>query len=149
MKYIIRPALPIDINAIIELCVQHAQYERAEYHSENKAEKLSKMFFSEIPQLYCLVVEINQEIVGYATFSKECSTWDAAFYIHLDCLFLKELCRGFGIGEELINYVVAFAKQINAHHIEWQTPVFNYGAIKFYNRIGAKSKEKLRFTLNL
>jgi RimJ/RimL family protein N-acetyltransferase len=48
-----------------------------------------------------------------------------------------------------VNKIIDFAKEANAHHIEWQTPVFNERAIKFYERIGATSKEKLRFTLQL
>lgn len=62
--------------------------------------------------------------------------------------FLKENFRGHGIGEAMVNKMVDYAKVVNANHIEWQTPVFNTRAIKFYNRIGATSKEKIRFTLN-
>jgi GNAT superfamily N-acetyltransferase len=65
----------------------------------------------------------------------------------MDCLFLCEAYRGFGIGEALVKEIIVYSKIVNAHHIEWQTPVFNRRAIKFYNRIGAVSKEKLRFTL--
>jgi hypothetical protein len=31
--------------------------------------------------------------------------------------------------------------------VQWQTPAWNEGAIRFYDRIGAVSKEKLRFFL--
>lgn len=148
MKFFIRKAIERDIDAIIDLCVEHAEYEKAVYDQTNKAEKLSKMLFKDNPHLQCKVAEVDNKIVGYATFSRECSTWNADYYVHMDCLYLKEENRGFGIGEALINEIVAYAKQINALHIEWQTPTFNYRAIKFYLRIGATAKEKQRFTLN-
>jgi hypothetical protein len=39
------------------------------------------------------------------------------------------------------------AREKNCVNIQWQTPVFNKRAIKFYNRIGATGKDKVRFTL--
>jgi GNAT superfamily N-acetyltransferase len=67
----------------------------------------------------------------------------------MDCLFLREKNRGFGIGKTLVNEIIAFSKLHKTNHIEWQTPVFNLRAIQFYNKIGASSKEKIRFTLSL
>ena len=34
-------------------------------------------------------------------------------------------------------------------HIQWQTPEFNKRAIKFYDRIGAQSKSKMRYFLDV
>jgi GNAT superfamily N-acetyltransferase len=149
INYTIRKAIPFDIDEIINLCEAHAAYEQAAYQKEGKAEKLAQMLFGNHAQLYCFLVEFENKIIGYATFSKECSTWYAAYYMHMDCLFLYEAYRGNGIGEALVNEIVKFAIQEKANHIEWQTPIFNERAIKFYKRIGAKSKEKLRFTLNI
>ncbi len=148
MEYTIRKALPNDISEIIALCAEHAAYEKANYQSEGKSELLMKILFCENPQLHCLVAETGSRIIGYATFSRECSTWNADFYVHMDCLFLREEYRGYGIGEAFVKEIVAYATATKAHHIEWQTPVFNHRAIKFYHRIGAVSREKLRFTLN-
>lgn len=149
MQFRIRKAIKQDIYAIIDLCIEHAAYEKEVYDPKNKAEKLLTMLFGYNPQLQCLVVEVDNDIVGYASFSRECSTWNADYYVHLDCLYLKEENRGFGIGEAMINEIVAYAKQIKAHHMEWQTPIFNHRAIKFYERIGSTAKEKKRFILNL
>lgn len=147
MNYNIRKVLPADVADVVALCVAHAEYEKANYEPKGKAERLEKMLFCQTPHLHCLIVESNNEIIGYATFSNECSTWNAANYTHMDCLFLYEEYRGLGIGEALVNKIIQHSKMENAHHLEWQTPIFNERAIRFYNRIGATSKEKLRFTL--
>ena len=149
MHYIIREASAEDIHSIIELCMEHAAYEQANYNSNGKAEKLAAMLFYPNPKLHCAVAECENKIIGYTSFSKECSTWHAAYYIYMDCLFLKDTYRGFGIGKALVNKVIEYAKQSNTHHIEWQTPSFNKRAIEFYERIGAIATEKIRFTLTI
>lgn len=147
MNYQIRKAIASDINEIILLCAEHAEYEQANYSAEGKAEKLAAFLFGEKPRLFCLIAEIEGKIVGYSTYMLEFSTWDAGFYVHLDCLFLREFARGFGIGEALMKEVAAQAKAHDCEIIQWQTPVFNEKAIKFYYRIGGTSKEKIRFYL--
>jgi GNAT superfamily N-acetyltransferase len=80
---------------------------------------------------------------------KQYATWDAAYYVYMDCLFLTEDARGKGVGEELINRIKLEANALDCTHIQWQTPDFNERAIKFYNRIGATSKSKERFFLDV
>ena len=80
---------------------------------------------------------------------KPFSTWDAEFYIYMDCLFLKDTSRGLGIREQLFESIKAECKKIGCSIMEWQTPNFNTRAIKYYNHIGASSKSKERFFLKL
>jgi GNAT superfamily N-acetyltransferase len=148
MNYKIRSTEPKDIAEIIALCAEHATYEKALYNAEGKAEKMQQLLFGQNARLQCLVVEHEKDILGYATFCLECSTWDAQYYTHMDCLYLRDSYRGQGIGEALINCIKEKSIELGAHHIEWQTPSFNERAIKFYRRLGATSKEKLRFYIH-
>ena len=149
MNYQIRSARPKDIDEIIKLCAEHAEFEKADFSATGKAEKLSRFLFSDDPPVFCLVAENETgEILGYTTFMPEFSTWDADYYVYMDCLFLRPHARSFGIGEQLIKEIARFAKEQNIQQIQWHTPDFNERAIKFYHRIGASSKEKTRFYLN-
>jgi len=141
----IRFAKEKDIRQIIKLCKEHAAFEKAEYDSRNKEELLSRHLFKSINNVKCIVVEKDDEIVGYSTFIKQFSTWDANHYIYLDCIYLKEKMRGNGIGFKLMNLIKEYANKENCHIIQWQTPTFNKSAISFYNKLGAKSKAKERF----
>lgn len=134
-----------DIESIVALCQLHAAFERAAFDATNKEEALKIYLFSSEPVLNCLVVETEGELVGYATFMKQFSTWDAHFYMYLDCLFLKEETRGQGIGLQIMNRIKEYAKFEKCICIQWQTPNFNEGAIAFYKTLGAKSKSKKRF----
>ncbi|MEM9869326.1 MAG: GNAT family N-acetyltransferase [Bacteroidota bacterium] len=144
----IRFALPKDIDQIVELCKRHADYERAEYDRKGKSKKLATALFSDSPPLYCLVVESDGQLLGYATYMVQYATWDAENYIYLDCIYLKEYARGLGIGKKLINRIKAEGKALKCGLMQWQTPDFNTRAITFYKRLGATSKTKERFFLS-
>lgn len=141
----IRFAVPKDIPRIIELCQAHAAFEKATYNPNGKAEQLRKYLFETPAIAYCLLAEIDEQIVGYATFMKQFSTWDAHFYLYLDCLYFEPAARGLGLGHKMMQYVKAFAMAQNCAEIQWQTPDFNENAIHFYKKIGATSKTKERF----
>ncbi|TMM52107.1 GNAT family N-acetyltransferase [Maribacter algarum] len=145
----IRIAGPDDIPQIMELCCLHAEYEKAAYSIKNKKERLLRDLFATDPKLYCLVVESNAELIGYATYMKQYSTWDAEEYLYLDCIYIKEFARGLGIGEKLVKTIEKQGRKLGCSLIQWQTPDFNIRAIKFYRRIGAVSKNKERFFLKI
>ena len=145
----IRFAKKEDLQELVRLCKLHAIFEESEYNSINKDKKLEVPLFSNNPSLYCLVVEEANKLIGYTTYMKQFSTWDADFYVYMDCLFLTEESRGYGLGERLINRIKKESKRLNCKLIQWQTPEFNKSAIKFYNRIGAVPKSKERYFLKL
>lgn len=148
MQYTIRPAIPNDIDEIINLCSEHAEYERAEYDAFGKKEKLHAFLFSNQPRFFCLIVENASGILGYAAYMFEFSMWDAELYMHMDCLYLRPHARGFGIGEAIIKEISKKCVKHQYQIMQWHTPTFNERAIKFYNRIGATSKQKTRFYLD-
>lgn len=144
----IRIAEKKDFNALKKLIKAHAVFEKANALNDEQLNKLSNYIFN-TTVLECLIVEIGSEIVGYATFMKQFSTWDASFYLYLDCLFLNEKTRGKGIGKQIMNAIKTYAVSINCTTIQWQTPNFNTEAIHFYKKIGAVSKTKERFFWNI
>lgn len=149
MEYTIRKCEIADLPKLAILCQKHAEYEKADYDTEGKEEGLKKILFASEPSHFCLVVATENDIVGYVTYNFMYSTWDARQIIHMDCLFLEEQARNYGIGEVLINKLKQIGKDKNCINMQWRTPQFNERAIKFYNRIGAKGKEKICFFLDL
>lgn len=143
----IRFAKETDLAEIVDLCHQHALYEKSEYDKTGKQDKLKTHLFCDQPHLNCLVAEVNNEVVGYATYIKQFATWEADFYIYMDCLFLNETSRGYGIGVQIMDKIKEESQKMGCNLIQWQTPDFNTGAIRFYKRIGATSKSKERFFL--
>ncbi|WP_289663779.1 GNAT family N-acetyltransferase [Flavobacterium panacagri] len=149
MEYSIRNCEVTDLPKLVILCQKHADFEKADFSPEGKEESLKKALFAENPKLHCLVVVVKNTIMGYVSYTFDFSTWDAANFLYMDCLFLEEEARSFGIGEVLIAKLKEIGIQNQCVNIQWQTPQFNKRAIKFYNRMGAKGKDKVRFTLTL
>ncbi|WP_218155223.1 GNAT family N-acetyltransferase [Chitinophaga sp. YR627] len=149
MEYNIRPCHENDLDKLLDLCQLHADYEKAAYNPEGKKQRLKTALFSAAPQLNCLVADVAGDIIGYATYTFDFSTWDAARFIYLDCLYLEEAYRSYGIGQVLMEKVATIGKAENCINMQWQTPDFNERAIQFYKRIGGIGKDKVRFTLPL
>ncbi|MEU7279164.1 GNAT family N-acetyltransferase [Streptomyces sp. NPDC045431] len=145
----VRRARPADLPRVVELAAEHAAYERAAAPVPDLAQRLHALLFdTPAPRLRCLVAESpDGEIVGYATCAPELSTWQGAAYLHMDCLFVRSGTRGSGIGALLMDAVAAEAQDLGITEIQWQTPAWNEGAVRFYDRLGAKAKEKLRYSL--
>lgn len=148
-EWAIRPAGPDDLDVLIALCAEHAEFEGAAYDPRGKAGKLAGLLFGRPPALGCLVAELDGRVIGYATYSPEISTWDAGRFMHMDCLYLRPEARRLGIGAALLARVAQEARRLGCTAVQWQTPIANADAIAFYRAQGAAGKEKMRFTLGL
>jgi GNAT superfamily N-acetyltransferase len=148
-QVVVRGARPGDIHQLVQLIEDHAAYERADPPSPHLGERLPAIIFGQPARLHVLVAAVGDRLVGYASASLEASTWHAAEYLHLDCLYLAEGARGGGIGGLLLDDVRALAVALGASHVEWQTPEWNEGAIRFYDRTAAVRRSKYRYTLAL
>jgi GNAT superfamily N-acetyltransferase len=145
MEYLIRDFQEGDIDHLIILCTKHAAHEQSDYDPKDKAVRLKNAMLSDNPCLRCWMVMVKNEFAGYATFTFDFSTWDARYYLHLDCIYIEEKFRGLGIGKAVMERLVDVAKKNNCINLQWQTPVFNERAIRFYEHIGGKAHDKKRF----
>jgi GNAT superfamily N-acetyltransferase len=143
--FVIRAASPGDMDALIELCAEHATYEEAPYDPQGKATCLAHALFATPARLHAWVVELRGRLVGYATAIQEFSTWDATSFLHLDCLYLREEARGAGLGRQLVLEIASLARHLGCINVQWQTPEWNERTIRFYQRLGAIGKQKVRF----
>jgi ribosomal protein S18 acetylase RimI-like enzyme len=148
MEYIIRKCTENDLPTLVELCQKHADYEQATFDKTGKEALLKRAIFSDSQKLSCYVIEGNNKLGGYFSYTFDFSTWDANFFLYLDCLYLEPEFRGLRIGEKVFEMLKEIAKQNDCINIQWQTPVFNERAIKFYNRIGGTGKDKVRFFID-
>lgn len=148
MEYLIRTCKEMDIPALVELCQKHSIYEQVPYIATGKEELLKKAIFFNNPKLFCFVIECNDKVAGYFSYTFDFSTWDAKSFLYLDCLYLEPEIRGHKIGERVFEKLKEIAKQNGCINIQWQTPVFNEKAIGFYNRIGGKGHNKVRYFID-
>ncbi|NRB48986.1 MAG: GNAT family N-acetyltransferase [Saprospiraceae bacterium] len=146
---VIRKIQRENLPTLLEFCKAHADLEQSPFDPMAKLERWSQYLFNPGLGIYCWMLELEGELIGYATFMRQFSTWDADFYLYLDCLYLAEHFRGQGFGVQVMQAIKDYAKRKNYSMIQWQTPTFNHGAIAFYKRLGAESKPKERFFWDL
>jgi len=145
---VLRDATTHDIEQLLDLCKAHADYEKAEFDSTLFLRNAEAIIVSDdFPCIW--VVEHEGELIAYISFAKEFSTWRMAYYIHMDCIYIADTFRSYGLGEWMIKSMTASLAGESFSEVQWQTPEFNEGAIRFYNRIGACGKNKVRYFLPL
>ncbi|WP_339862846.1 GNAT family N-acetyltransferase [Thalassospira alkalitolerans] len=142
----IRPVQRADMPTLINLIADHAAFERQQVDKAHLAHALPDCFFGDDACARVLVAECGGELVGYGTASVEFSTWRAACFLHLDCLYLAPQSRGFGLGTRMLAAFANVARAQNLGWMEWQTPDWNEDAARFYRRNDAVGQAKLRFS---
>ncbi|MFD7259232.1 GNAT family N-acetyltransferase [Streptomyces sp. NPDC059874] len=145
---VIRRARPADLPRLVELIHEHVAYEKSAPRPPGLAERLGPQLFAEDARLWVLLAENpDGEVAGYAACSAEFAFWDGRHHLHMDCLYLAEEARGHGLGAALMGAVTGLARELGLDHVEWQTPAWNEGAIRFYDRLGATGAPKRRYAL--
>jgi ribosomal protein S18 acetylase RimI-like enzyme len=133
----IRLANESDVNAIFDLIKELAIFEKAEFELINTPEQLLKDGFKDTPSFICIVAEDNQSIVGMSFLYVRYSTWKGRV-LYLEDLIVKDNFRNKGIGTQLMNATIEFAKSNNYKRIQWQVLDWNTEAIRFYKKFNAQ-----------
>ncbi len=139
----IRESKKEDMPQVLELIKELAAFEREPEAVVVTVDDLEREGFGEHPLFKCFVAEVSNEIVGMALVYFRFSTWKGKT-IHLEDLIVKEKMRGSGLGSALYQEVLKYAKSQGVKRVEWVVLDWNEGAIKFYERSGAKILEDWR-----
>ena len=121
----VRAARPDDLDALVELCREHAEYERAPFVEPGARERLATCLFAQHARLRAFVAESAGRVVGYATWTREASTWHGRDHAYFDCLYVLPEARASGIGTALMRTVGTDCARAGLDAIEWQTPAWN------------------------
>lgn len=137
-QYNIRPALQADTNAIFSLIQELAVYEKLMHQVTGTPDNLSEHLFGDVPYAEALVVEREGQLIGFALFFKNYSTFLTKPGLYLEDLFVQEAYRGKGIGKALLKAVAQIAQDRGYGRLEWSVLDWNETAIAFYRRMGAE-----------
>ena len=92
------------------------------------------------------IAEENNKIIGYCIIYirkyKDHAIFEDMENIEIDEMCIDENYRKKGIGKKLFDQVKIYGKGINAGSIELQVWDFNKDAIKFYEKMGMKTRIK-------
>ncbi len=133
----IRPATPADVPAIFSLIQALAEYEKLSHQVTGNADDLNAHLFGEKPFVEAIVADTSTQIVGFALFLPNYSTFLTKPGIYLEDLFVLPDYRGQGIGKALIVSVAKLAVDRGCGRFDWCVLDWNEPAIEFYKRMGA------------
>jgi GNAT superfamily N-acetyltransferase len=127
---------------MLELIFALALYEKAPAEVAITLEQISEHFFGVNPQVYCDVVEIDDQVVGFAIWFLNYSTWLGVHGIYLEDLFVKPDFRGFGLGKALLQHLAQICVERGYGRFQWWVLDWNSPAIEFYRSIGAVAMDE-------
>lgn len=133
----IRKATKEDMPQVLELIKELAVFENEPDAVEITVEILENEGLEENSLFTCFVSEMDNQIVGAALIYFRFSTWKGKI-LHLEDLIVRESYRGKGIGEALYKKVMQYAFDRGLKRVAWDVLDWNEGAIRFYERSGAK-----------
>lgn len=137
---IIRKGTPKDMQAVLDLIIELAVFEKEPNAVVVTLEDLVRDGFQEQPLFHTFIAEKDNVIIGVALYYYRYSTWKGKT-IHLEDLVVKESERGTGAGLALYTEIIKQGKKDNVRRIEWNVLDWNTNAINFYKKSGAKVLE--------
>lgn len=133
----IRFATPADVATIASLIRDLAEYEKLSHAVVLQESDLHKHLFGERKYAEVLLAEDGDEVVGFALFFHNYSTFRAKPGIYLEDLFVIPEARGKGHGKALLRALARLAVERDCARVEWSVLNWNEPSIQFYKSLGA------------
>ena len=118
-----------------------ADYEQLAQAVVLDEDRLREHLFGARPFAEVLLAEEADEVVGFALFFHNYSTFLGQRGLYLEDLFVAPQWRGHGLGRLLLARLAATALERGCGRLEWSVLDWNTPAIGFYRRLGAVPME--------
>ena len=126
-----------DVEAVVALVHELAEYERAAEHCHLTADQLRAALFGPAPALFGHVAEVAGSVVGCALWFLNFSTWRGVHGLYLEDLYVQPAHRGAGLGRALLARLAAVCSERGLGRLEWWVLDWNAPSIGFYRALGA------------
>ena len=133
----IRPARPEDVDLILALIGELADYEKLGDQAVATPAQLAEHLFGPRPYAEVLIGEVEGQAVGFALFFHNFSTFLGKPGLYLEDLYVRPAARGAGLGKAFLTRLAALALERGCGRLEWGVLDWNEPAIGFYQRLGA------------
>ena len=139
----IRDATVDDVPVVVSLVRELATYEREPDSVTATEDDYREALFGPDPKAWCLLAEDDAgEVVGFAVYFVNFSTWVGRHGLYLEDLFVRPTARGQGHGRALLAELARIAVARDYRRIDWWVLDWNESAHGFYRGIGAISMDE-------
>ncbi|MES2150816.1 MAG: GNAT family N-acetyltransferase [Pseudomonadota bacterium] len=133
----IRPAQAADVGDIFDMIFELAVFEKLEHLVVATEAGLHDGLFGSHPACEAIVGVDNGEVVTFALFFHNFSTFLTRKGLYLEDLYVKQAHRGKGFGRQMLVALAQLALQRGCGRFEWSVLDWNENAINFYKGMGA------------
>jgi GNAT superfamily N-acetyltransferase len=138
----IRPARPADVPVIYQLIRDLAAYEKALPEVTGTEQDLRRALLADPPAVFAHVAEHDGEVVGFALWFLNFSTWAGKHGIYLEDLYVRPDMRRFGLGRALLAELARICVERDYPRLEWWVLDWNQPARAFYAALGAAEMDE-------
>ncbi|QRN99586.1 GNAT family N-acetyltransferase [Archangium violaceum] len=138
----IRSATPSDVPVISRLIRALAEYEKLTHVVTLREEELREHLFGDRPYAEVVLAEEAGQVVGFALFFHNYSTFLSKPGLYLEDLFVLPEHRGRGHGKALLSHLAKLAVERGCGRFEWSVLDWNTPAIEFYESFGAEMQRE-------
>src|SRR5207237_5736020 len=138
----LRRAKRADGQAMLDLIVALAQFEKLAPPDAEAQKRLLKDGFGERPRFECWLGFWDHEPVAYALVFETYSSFLARPTLYLEDIFVLPQFRGRGIGSALLRHCIQLAQQRDCGRMEWTCLDWNTKAQTAYEQLGACRMKK-------
>lgn len=138
MSLLIRPAVADDVDLLLQLVRELAEYEREPGSARASREDFLRHGFGERPLFEAHLAEWGGDPAGFCLHFYQFSTWTGRPTLYLEDLFVRPVHRGKGIGKALLVMLARLAVERGCERYQWQVLDWNAPAIAFYEGLGAR-----------
>jgi GNAT superfamily N-acetyltransferase len=141
---VIRETKPEDCEKMFALIKALAEYEKLSHLVTGNPQLLESHLFGSPRYAEAVVAEIDSNIVAFALFFHNYSTFLTKPGIYLEDIFVLPAFRGRGIGKAIFQKVAQLAVERGCGRLEWSVLDWNQSAIDFYVSRGAQVLDEWR-----
>jgi len=134
----IRSAEIRDVPALIAMVLELAEYENAPEQAIATEDDFARDLFGENPRVHALVAEVDGDVVAYAFYFLNYSTWLGRHGIYLEDLYVRPAYRGRGVGKALLVRLAQECVEKGYGRLDWSVLDWNTPSREFYAALGAE-----------
>jgi GNAT superfamily N-acetyltransferase len=137
MTLTIRPARPGEAALVLQFVRELAEYEKLLHECVATETMIDAAMFGATPRVSCDFAEWDGEVVGFALWLLNFSTFSGRSGLYLEDLFVRPSHRGKGIGKALMIHLARKCIENGWGHFQWSVLDWNTPSIDFYKSLGA------------
>jgi GNAT superfamily N-acetyltransferase len=119
------------------MIVELAVFEKLEHLVVATEALLHEGLFGARPSCEAIIGEADGEVVTFALFFHNFSTFLTKKGLYLEDLYVRQAYRGKGYGTQMLKRLAQIAVERNCGRFEWSVLDWNQQAIDFYEKMGA------------